>query len=196
MEAGSATRPRLGELVDVTIDTLAHGGAGVGRLDGYVVFVRGTVPGDRVRAQITKRKRAYAEARAVEILEPSPERIEPVADHPGAPWQVLPYERQPAAKQEQGADALTRIGRLEGYELAPIVPALEQWRYRNKLEYSFGEGPAGELVCGFHAPGRFDEIVPIADCKLASERGNAAREQVLAELRRQGLGAWDRRSQQ
>jgi 23S rRNA (uracil1939-C5)-methyltransferase len=96
------------------------------------------VPGDRVRAVVGKAKRAYAEARAVEILEPSPERIEPVADHPGAPWQVLPYERQLAVKQEQVDDALTRIGRLEGYELAPIVPALEQWRYRNKLEYSFG----------------------------------------------------------
>ena len=112
------------------------------------------------------------------MLEPSPDRIEPVADHPGAPWQVLPYERQLAVKQEQVDDALTRIGRLEGYELAPIVPALEQWRYRNKLEYSFGEGPDGELVCGFHAPGRFDQILPLTDCVLASERSNAAREQV------------------
>ena len=109
---------------------------------------------------------------------------------------MLPYERQLEVKQEQVDDALTRIGRLEGYALAPIVPALEQWRYRNKLEYSFGEGPDGELVCGFHAPGRFDQILPLTDCVLASERSNAAREQVVAELRRQGLGAWDRRTQQ
>src|SRR3954462_6740797 len=120
MEARSATRPSQGALVEVTIDTLAHGGAGVGRLDGYVVFVRGTVPGDRVRAQITKRKRAYAEARSVELLEPSPERIEPVADHPGAPWQVLPHERQLEIKPEPVGDALRRIGRLEGFELEPI----------------------------------------------------------------------------
>ena len=83
---------------------------------------------------------AYAEARATEILEPSPERIPEVADHPGAPWQVLPYERQLEVKAEQVADALSRIGRLEGFEQEPIVPALEQWRYRNKLEYSFGTG--------------------------------------------------------
>src|SRR4051812_11036496 len=152
MEAGSATRPRLGELVDVTIDTLAHGGAGVGRLDGYVVFVRQTVPGDRVRAQITKRKRAYAEARPVELLEPSPDRIEPAAAHPGAPWQVLPYERQLEIKHEQVGDALRRIGRLEGFELDPIVPAEQQWRYRNKVEFSFGTNESGELICGFHAP--------------------------------------------
>src|SRR3954447_15996061 len=198
METTAATpRPQRGDQIELRVDSLAFGGNGVARTDGgYVVFVNGGMPGDLVRAEITKRKRAYAEARAVEILEPSPERIEPVADHPGAPWQVLPHERQLAVKQEQVDDALTRIGRLEGYELAPIVPALEQWRYRNKLEYSFGEGEDGELVCGFHAPGRFDEIVPIADCMLASERSNAAREQVLAFCREHGLGAWDRRSQQ
>jgi 23S rRNA (uracil1939-C5)-methyltransferase len=192
----TSSRPRRGDELELTVDRLAYGGNGVARReDGYVVFVAGAVPGDRVRAEIGKSKKAYAEARAVELLEPSPDRIPAVADHPGAPWQVLPYERQLEVKQEQVEDALTRIGRLEGYELEPIVPAVEQWRYRNKLEYSFGTGDGGELVCGFHAPGRWDEIVDVADCKLASERGNAVREQVLAELRRQGLGAWDRRTQ-
>jgi 23S rRNA (uracil1939-C5)-methyltransferase len=192
-----ANRPLRGAELELTVDRLAYGGNGVARReDGYVVFVAGAVPGDRVRAVVGKAKRAYAEARAVEVLQPSPDRIEPVADHPGAPWQVLPYDRQLEVKQEQVDDALRRIGRLDAYELAPIVPAVEQWRYRNKLEYSFGEGPGGELVCGFHAPGRFDEILPLADCKLASERSNAAREQVLAFCREQGLGAWDRRTQQ
>src|SRR3954452_15851238 len=174
------TRPQRGDELDLRIDTLAYGGAGVARLDGYVVFVRDAVPGDRVRAQVTKRKRAYAEARAVEVLEPSPDRIAPLADHPGAPWQVLPYERQLAVKQEQVHDALTRIGHLDGFVLDDIVPALQTWRYRNKLEYSFGTDDAGELVCGFHAPGSWHDIVPVTDCLLASERSNAAREQVLA----------------
>ena len=117
-----ANRPARGSELELTVDRLAYGGNGVARReDGYVVFVAGAVPGDRVRAVVGKAKRAYAEARAVEVLEPSPDRVEPVADHPGAPWQVLPYERQLAVKQEQVDDALTRIGRLEGYELAPIV---------------------------------------------------------------------------
>src|SRR3954469_13932308 len=180
MEAGSATRPAQGALVEVTIDTLAHGGAGVARLDGYVVFVRDAIPGDRVRAQITKRKRAYAEARVVELLEPSPERIEPAADHPGAPWQVLPYERQLKIKHEQVGDARRRIGRLEGFELEPIVPAEQQWRYRNKVEFSFGED--GELVCGFHAPGSWERIVAVDDCLLVSERVNGVRDAVLAHV--------------
>src|SRR3954464_2242687 len=115
------TRPSRGDELDLRIAALAYGGAGVARLEGYVVFVRGAVPGDRVRAVVTKRKRAYAEARAIEIIEPSPERIPPAPDHPGAPWQVLRYERQLEVKAEQVEDALRRIGRLEGYALDPIV---------------------------------------------------------------------------
>jgi 23S rRNA (uracil1939-C5)-methyltransferase len=191
----STTRPARDAELELTVDTLAHGGNGVARLDGYVVFVAGALPGDRVRAVVTKAKRAYAEARAVEILEPSPDRVAPEADHPGAPWQVLAYERQLEVKAEQVGDALRRLGRLEDFELEPIVPAVERWRYRNKLEYSFGTGPDGGLVCGFHAPGRYDRIVPLEDCLLASERGNAAREQVVAWCREQGLSAWDRRDQ-
>src|SRR4051794_3786807 len=150
------TRPARGDELDLRIDSLAYGGAGVARTDGYVVFVRDAIPGDRVRALVTKAKRHYAEGRALELLEPSPERIAPRAHHPGAPWQVLPYERQPEAKASQGDEALRRIGHLDGFALEPIEPAVELWRYRNKLEYSFGTGEDGALVCGFHAPGRFD----------------------------------------
>jgi 23S rRNA (uracil1939-C5)-methyltransferase len=189
-------RPERGQELELRIDSLAFGGAGVARWQGgYVLFVRDTVPGDRVRAVVTKRKRHYGEARVVELLEPSPERIPPRADHPGAPWQVLPYERQLEIKQEQVDDALRRIGHLEGYELEPIVPAVEQWRYRNKLEFSFGTGPGGELVCGFHAPGSWEDILHVEDCLLQSERGNAARREVLEWARAQGLEAWDRRTQ-
>ncbi|MFL5836055.1 MAG: class I SAM-dependent RNA methyltransferase, partial [Solirubrobacteraceae bacterium] len=188
------TRPRPGEELVLDVDALAFGGAGVARADGYVVFVDGAVPGDRVRAHLYKAKRAYGHARAVELLEPSAQRIEPAADHPGAPWQVLPYERQLAVKSEQVDEALRRIGKLDGFELLPIVPAVQQWRYRNKLEYSFGNGPGGELVCGFHAPGRWDRIVPLEDCLLASEHGNAVREQVVGWARAHGLRAHERRS--
>jgi 23S rRNA (uracil1939-C5)-methyltransferase len=153
------------------------------------------VPGDRVRAVVRKAKRAYAEARTLEVLEPSPDRVPPRADHPGAPWQVLPYERQLEVKAEHVRDALERIGKLDGFELEPIVPAVEQWRYRNKLEFSFGTGPDGELVCGFHAPGRWDEIVAIDDCLLGSERMSAIKQQVLEYAIGHRLTAWDRREQ-
>jgi 23S rRNA (uracil1939-C5)-methyltransferase len=195
MDAPIKTRVERGQELELTVDSLAFGGAGVARHDGYVVFVRDAVPGDRVRAVVTKRKKAYAEARTVALLEAGPERIDAVAAHPGAPWQVLPYERQIAIKAEQVHDALRRIGHLDGYELEPLVPAVEQWRYRNKLEYSFGTSDDGDLVCGFHAPGSWERIEHVEDCLLASEAGNQARRAALQWCRERGLGAYDRRAQ-
>jgi 23S rRNA (uracil1939-C5)-methyltransferase len=192
--APAQTRPQRGDELELSIDSLAFGGEGVARLgdSGYVVFVAGAIPGDRVRAVVHKRKRSYAHARTLEVLSPSPERIAPRADHPGVPWQVLPYERQLEIKREQVREALQRIGGLEGFALEEIVPALEQWRYRNKLEYSFGNAADGSLQCGFHAPAGGNAVVPMEDCLLASELGNRARELAAAWCRAQGLGAWER----
>ncbi|HWI21091.1 MAG TPA: 23S rRNA (uracil(1939)-C(5))-methyltransferase RlmD [Baekduia sp.] len=192
----TSKRPERGEQFEVRVESLAYGGNGVARTEhGYVVFVREGFPGDLVNVELVTRKKHYGEARVVELLEPSPERIEPVAHHPGASWQVLPYERQLEIKAQQVDDALRRIGHLDGYELREIVPAVEQWRYRNKLEFSFGTGPAGELVCGFHAPGSWEDIVGVHDCMLQSERGNEARRAVLGWAQELGLSAYDRRDQ-
>jgi 23S rRNA (uracil1939-C5)-methyltransferase len=198
IQVDGAPRPQRGDELELQIESLAFGGEGVARLGdgGYVVFVAGAVPGDRVRAVVHKRKRSYAHARTLEVLEPSPERIAPIAEHPGVPWQVLPYERQLQIKRAQVDEALRRIGRLDGFELGDIVPAIQPWRYRNKLEYSFGlaVGEAGDeqLVCGFHVPAGANRVAPIGDCLLASERGNLAREIVLRWCRTHGLTAWDR----
>jgi 23S rRNA (uracil1939-C5)-methyltransferase len=187
-------RPERGDELELQIESLAFGGEGIARLGdgGYVVFVAGAVPGDRVRAVVHKRKRSYAHARTLEVLEPGPERIAPVADHPGVPWQVLPYERQLQVKRSQVDEALRRIGRLEGFELEDIVPAIQPWRYRNKLEYSFGVDEGGQLVCGFHVAAGGNRVAPIEDCMLASTRGNLARDIVLGWCRKEGLTAWDR----
>jgi 23S rRNA (uracil1939-C5)-methyltransferase len=183
------------ELLEVEIDSLAFGGRGVARADGLVVFVAGALPGDRVRAEVTKKKRKFAEARTVELLSPAADRVADRCVHdgepcPGAPWQGLPYERQLACKSEQVDEALRRLGGLDGFELEPIEPAIEEWRYRNKLEYSFGER-GGEAVLGFHARGRWDLIVDVEDCKLASERGNTARNEVREWARTESIPAHD-----
>src|SRR3954471_14452888 len=100
MASPTFTRPKRGDELELQVDSLAHGGAGVARLEGYVVFVQGAGPGDRARAGGGKEKRGYAETRAVALLERSADRIEARAAHPGTPWQVLPYERQLAEKEE------------------------------------------------------------------------------------------------
>src|SRR5262245_47151728 len=193
-------RPRRGELLELDVDSLAYGGKGVARRNGYVVFVAGALPGDRVTAEVTKAKRGYAEASAREILRPSPDRVAPRCDHggepcPGAPWQGLAYEQQLAHKQDQVDDALRRLGGLAGFELQPIEPAVERWRYRNKLEYSFGQRD-GELVLGFHARGRWDLVVDAEDCQLASERNNRIRNEIRAWAAMESLSAYDRRSRE
>ena len=197
-QAATRTRPRRGEEFELEIETLVHGGRGLGRRDGFVVFVDGGLPGDRVMVRVSKSKKGYAEASAIEILERSPGRLpdEDVHDGepcPGAPWQALPYERQLSFKEEQVADALARIGRLEGFDLEPIVEAKEQWRYRNKVEYSFGER-AGETVLGFRPRGRWDEVLEIEDCLLSPEATNRARNDLLAWARTEGLPPFDPRT--
>ncbi len=191
-------KPKRGEEVELQVDDLAQGGRGVARHNGYVVFVAGALPGDRVRARIARSRRAFGEATVVELLDPSPQRIPEVCTHggetcPGAPWQALPYERQLAEKQRQVDEALRRLGGLDDFELEPIVAAVERWGYRNKLEYSFG-GAGGELALGFHRRGSWSEIVDAAGCHLASERADAARESVVDWASRQGVEPYDPRT--
>ena len=193
-------RPKRSEELTLDVETLAYGGRGIARRNGYVVFVRGALPGDRVRAAVTRAKRDFAEAEALEIVRPSADRVPARCDHggepcPGAPWQELPYELQLSHKHRQVADALERIGHLAGFELEPIEPAVEQWRYRNKLEYSFGERD-GQTVLGFHARGRWDVVVDAEDCLLASERNNAERNRIRAWAREEGIPPYDRRAKE
>ena len=194
-EAAPNRAPRKGERLEVEIDSLAFGGRGIARADGFVVFVAGGLPGDRVLAEVTKGKKRFAEARTVELLRAGADRVPDRCTHggepcPGAPWQGLPYERQLAEKQAQVEDSLRRIGGLDGFEMEEIVPAIQDWRYRNKLEYSFGERD-GEPTLGFHARGRWDLIVDVDDCQLASERGNAARNAVREWARLESVPAYD-----
>jgi 23S rRNA (uracil1939-C5)-methyltransferase len=193
-----AARPRKGELLELEVDSLAFGGRGVARRDGYVVFVAGGLPGDLVQAEVTKAKSRFAEARTVELLRPGADRVPNRCLHegepcPGAPWQGLAYEQQLTEKRRQVDEALRRIGGLDGFELEEIEPAQEQWRYRNKLEYSFG-AQEGETVLGFHASGRWDLVVGVEDCLLASEAGNAARNELREWARDEAVAPYERRA--
>src|SRR5205807_32308 len=143
--AGVAAPVARDQELELQIDSLAYGGNGVARLNGFVVFVRRGLPGDTVRARVTKVKRSHAEALAVEVVAPSEARVDaPCAHYPacgGCRFQDLAYEAQLEAKQDQVGDALRRIGGLEEPPLEPIEPAESQFFYRNKLEYSFTQTP-------------------------------------------------------
>jgi 23S rRNA (uracil1939-C5)-methyltransferase len=180
--------------LELAVESLAFGGNGVARLNGFVVFVRRGLPGDRVRARVTKVQRRHAEALAVEVLEPSPLRVEAPCQHypacGGCRFQDLAYEAQLESKAAQVRDALVRIGGIAEPPLEEIVPAESIFHYRNKLEYSFTTTPDGPTL-GFHRAGRWDEVLDIERCWLTTELGNAIRLAVRDWARESGLAAYD-----
>ena len=182
------------------IDSLAQGGRGVARADGYVVFVSGGVarrprsrPAHQGQARASRRRPPSSSSTRARTGSPiaALHEGEPC---PGAPWQGLPYERQLQEKASQVDEALRRLGGLDGFELEPIVPAVEQWRYRNKLEYSFGEHD-GKLVLGFHRRGSWRDVIDAEDCQLASDANNEARNEIRDWARGEGIPAYDGRDQ-
>jgi 23S rRNA (uracil1939-C5)-methyltransferase len=185
--------------LELTIDSLAFGGNGVARLNGFVVFVKRALPGDTVRARITKVKRNHAEAVSLEVVAAGAPRVEaPCAHYPacgGCRFQDLAYEAQLGAKAQQVADALARIGGLPDFELEPAVPAESIFHYRNKLEYSFTQAESG-LGLGFHRAGRWDEVLDIERCWLTTDLGNAIRNAVKEWAYAEGLVPYDQERQE
>ena len=163
---------RVGEELELTVDSLAAGGRGVARHDGVVVFVDRALPGDRVMARIQRVKRRHGEAIAFERLSGGPDRVEAPCPHfgtcGGCRWQDLRYERQLEHKQQQVLDALQRIAGLAEPPIEPIVPAVREYAYRNKLEYAWTSTPEG-VALGFHKAGRWEDIVPVEVCLLTGE---------------------------
>jgi 23S rRNA (uracil1939-C5)-methyltransferase len=188
-----------GEELDLRIDSLAYGGNGVARLDGFVVFVRRGLPGDTVRARVTKVQRKHAEALATEVLVAGPERVSaPCAHYPacgGCRFQDLAYDAQLAAKQQWVADSLQRLAGLDDPRLEPIVPAASQFGYRNKMEYSFADLPDGATL-GLHKAGRWDEVLEVERCWLTTDLGNAIRNRVREWAREEKLQAYDQEGQE
>src|SRR5438128_1816407 len=184
--------------LELTIDSLAFGGNGVARLDGFVVFVRRGLPGDTVRARVTKVQRRHAEALATEIVKPGPRRVEaPCTHYPacgGCRFQDLAYDAQLEAKASWVEDSLRRIAGIDAPPLEPILGAEEQFHYRNKMEYSFTQLEDGPAL-GLHKAGRWDEVLEIEQCWLTTELGNRIRNTMRDWAREEKLEAYDQGEQ-
>jgi 23S rRNA (uracil1939-C5)-methyltransferase len=189
--------PRPGELVELTIDTLAFGGKGVARLGDFVVFVSGAVPGDVVRARVTKNKKRYAEARVEQVLTPSadrrPARCRSFGECGGCMWQDLDYQVQLDYKARQVAESLEHLGGLRDFELLPIMAMDDPWRYRNRADFSIGMTEQGAVV-GFRPAGRWDSVLPLSECHLLDSSLERVRATVEAWLREQQIPGWDPRT--
>lgn len=193
------TTPQKNDVVTLDIEDLAYGGMGVGRIGTFVVFVDKALPSERVRARVVKKKSNHAQAVLESIERASPHRIEqPPCPHygicGGCTLEHLTYDQQLAWKQKQVGDTIRHIGGLEGVEIRPILRSPKIWRYRNKMEFSFGADRDGQPILGFHVPRRFDRIFEVRQCCLQPQ----AFDQMLAVLteyaRTHGLRAYDKKS--
>ncbi len=203
---------RKNTFVDLTIDTMAHGGPGVGRVDGFVLFVRGAAPGDRVRAKVIRKKKDYAEARIAEILEPSPDRICPPCPYAGfcggCQWQHIDYNRQLSEKKGLIEQAVARIGGLQGVFIHDPLPSERRFGYRNKMEFSFSdrrwllpgemdqEGIDRDFALGLHVPGTFHKVLDIEACLLQHDTGNRILRRVKTLIKQSGLPVYGLKSHQ
>jgi 23S rRNA (uracil1939-C5)-methyltransferase len=188
-------RLKKGECIEVTVDDLAYGGHGVARHGGLVVMVAGGVPGDRLRARVTRMRRSLAEARAEEVLDPSPLRVEPFCRHNticgGCRHQEIAYPEQVRLKARQIEEALRRIGGFAEPPLEDPIASVNQTYYRNKMEFSFGMDRETGLKLGMHPAGDFRDVFQIEACHLLSERSNEQIAWITREARETGLPVYD-----
>ncbi len=169
-------------IYEVTIEKIVPEGKSLTHVGGKVVFVWGGLPGEKVRIQVYKNKKSFAEARLVEILTASPERIEPKEDHYliCSPWQVLPYEKQLEYKQDLLTEAYLEMTR-EKIQIDQFVGSEEKYGYRTKLEFSFTEKD-GKIVLAFHKRGVNNEYEVVDGCELGSKKMNTAALKITERL--------------
>lgn len=200
-------------LEDVLVEDYAAEGKSLARIDGKVIFIENTVPGDVVDVQLSKNKKDWAEGWPLRIKQHSATRVKPFCSHfgncGGCQWQMLPYGQQLKYKQQQVFDNLTRIGKLTLPQMAPIIGCDQTTGYRNKIEYTFCtkrfipedefkqlkaidpsfKGSNNEdagAYAGFHAKGMFDKVVNIDTCYLQEEPTNSLRKAIAAFAREHG----------
>lgn len=184
------------DLLTVTIEDMGHDGEGIGKVDGYTVFVKDTVIGDKVQAKIMKAKKNYGYARLVEIMEPSKDRVEPRCAYArqcgGCQIQALSYEKQLAYKQQKIENNLIRIGGFQKEEIPmqPIIGMEDPYQYRNKAQFPVGCDKEGHLIAGFYA-GRTHSIISNRKCYLGVEVNEQILNLVLAHMEAYDIPAYD-----
>ena len=180
----------------VSIEDISEDGAGIGKLDGYIWFIKDAVIGDVVRARAMKMKKNYGFARLMEILTPSEARVEPkcpvARQCGGCQLQAMSYEEQLKFKERKVKNHLLRIGKFKEDEIhmLPIMGMKEPWRYRNKAQFPFGLDKNGNIVAGFYA-GRTHDIIECEDCLLGVEENKDILGIIKGFMRVHGIRPYD-----
>ena len=203
-------RIKKGQLIEVDITDVAFGGRGLVRLDGMAVFVDQAIPGDRATIRIYKKKKNYAEARVVELIESSPDRIKAPCAYSGfcggCKWQFLTYDRQLIYKRQHVTESLEHIGLIKDVVVHPTIPSEVIFGYRNKMEFSCADRRwllpeeldrddiDRDFALGLHVPGTFHKVIDTRQCLLQPDVGNDLLGDVRAYMRSSDLPVYGLRS--
>ncbi len=186
------------DMVTVTIEDVGMEGEGIGKIDGFPLFIKDAVVGDTVEAKIIKSKKNYAYARVEKVVTPSPFRVEPPCKSHrqcgGCQIQALSYDKQLAFKQDKVRNNLLRIGGFSEVEvdrvMEPVVGMENPLRYRNKAQYPFGADKQGNPITGFYA-GRTHSIIPNTECYLGREENREILQTILDYMKEYHVNAYD-----
>lgn len=180
----------------ITIEDMGSEGEGVGRIDGYTVFVKDGIPGDVARIKITKEGKSYGYGRLMEVITPSEYRVEPVCPVArkcgGCQIQEMSYEAQLAFKEKKVQNNLERIGRISpsDYQMCTIIGMEEPYHYRNKAQFPVGTDKDGNIVMGFYA-GRTHSIIPCEDCAIGDEINKDILTIIKSHMIKYGIKPYD-----
>ncbi|MGI9243285.1 MAG: class I SAM-dependent RNA methyltransferase [Verrucomicrobiales bacterium] len=174
--------------IEFTIDTLTNLGQGLGRVDGWVVIVPSTLPGETIRARVYRNHKNYSDADLVEILTPSADRIEPTCplfgQCGGCQYQNLSYPEQLSWKQRQVAELLEHMAGVE-FPVNPVIPSPRQYHYRSKITPHFQKPRGGKIgAIGFLIANRRQQILDVPECPIAMEPINAALDELREQVHR------------
>lgn len=173
--------------IELVIDSLTNLGAGIGRIDGWVVFVPFALPGETVKARVFRNDKNHSQADLVEVLEPSPDRVEPLCplfgECGGCQYQQLDYQKQLEWKTRQVGELMKHMAGVE-YPVNPCLSTEQRWNYRSKITPHF-DTPRGGVIgeIGFLANGRRSQIVDVPRCLIAMDEINAALPEIRDEAR-------------
>lgn len=182
------------DMVTVEIKDMGHDGEGIGKAEGYTLFIKDAVIGDLVEAKVIKAGKNYGYARLMQVLKPSKDRVEPKCSCAracgGCQLQALSYEKQLEFKEKKVRGNLERIGGFSDLEIEKVIGMEHPWRYRNKAQYPVGKDKDGKIITGFYA-GRTHSIIPNQDCLLGAEINETILEKVIAYMEENHVAPYD-----
>ena len=185
---------RKNDMVTLDIVDCGTNGEGIGKADGFTVFVKDAVIGDQVTAKIMKAKKNYGYGRLMEILKPSPDRVEPICPSArqcgGCQLQALSYEKQLAFKAEKVRGHLERIGGFSDLPMEPIIGMDDPFHYRNKAQFPVGKNKEGHIITGFYA-GRTHSIIENRDCALGVPENQEILNRVVSYMEKYHIEPYD-----